>query len=259
MHAICRLGTLRKRCGTYLRAAPAVLLLVLSSCAIGPNYSPPEVPSSSAYKEAGDWVVAQPRDAAPKGKWWEAFNDPVLNSLMEEVNVSNQNLRAAEARYTQARAGVQAARAALFPTLGLNAAASRAHRVDLAQSYSVTLDARWEIDLWGRIRRLLEASRAGAEASAADLEGARLSLQAELATDYFQLRVTDVQHDLFDDTVKAFETSYNVTQNRYQAGVAGKADVVQAETQLKSTQAQAIDLRLTRAQLENAIAVLIGR
>jgi NodT family efflux transporter outer membrane factor (OMF) lipoprotein len=235
----------------------ALLVFLLAGCAIGPNYAKPEVVVPAEWKEAGDWVVATPSDALPKGKWWEAFNDPVLNELMEEVSVSNQNLKAAEARYRQARSAVQAARAALFPTLGGSAGATRSR--DPRQRYSVALDARWEIDLWGRIRRLVEAARAGEEASAADLEGAKLSLQAELATSYFQLRVADVTRELLEDSVKAFQVSYNVTQNRYRAGVDAKVDVVQAVTQLLSTQAQAIDIRITRAQLEHAIAVLIGR
>ena len=234
-----------------------VSLLFLSSCAIGPNYSKPEVRVPTQWKEAGDWVVAQPKDAAPKGKWWEAFDDPVLNALEERVEVSNQTLAAAEARYRQARTAVQSARSQLFPTLGGSAQATRARGT--GNRYTVALNANWEIDLWGRIRRLVEAARAGEAASAADLEGAKLSLQAELATDYFQLRVTDVTADLLDDTVKAFQASYNVTQNRYRAGVAAKVDVVQAESQLLSTQAQAIDLKSTRASLEHAIAILIGR
>jgi NodT family efflux transporter outer membrane factor (OMF) lipoprotein len=241
----------------HLRSSAFALLLILGGCAIGPNYSKPETVVPEQWKEAGDWVVATPADALPKGKWWEAFNDPVLNELMEEVSVSNQTLKAAEARYRQARAAVQSARAEFFPTLGAGANASRSRAS--GQRYTVSLDASWEIDLWGRIRRLVEAARAGEEASAADLEAAKLSLQADLATNYFQLRVVDVQRDLLDDTVKAFQASYDVTQNRYRAGVAGRVDVVQAESQLLSTQAQAIDLRSTRATLEHAIAVLIGR
>jgi NodT family efflux transporter outer membrane factor (OMF) lipoprotein len=211
----------------------------------------------SQYKEAGDWVVAQPKDVAPKGKWWEAFNDPVLNGLLPQVEVSNQNLHAAEARYRQARAAVASARSGLFPTLGGSADASRSR--GSGQRYQVAVDARWEIDVWGRIRRLIEAARAGEEASEADLAAARLSSQAELATNYFQLRVTDTQRDLFDDTVVAFQRSYDMTQNRYRAGVAARVDVVQAETQLLSARAQAIDLKATRAQLEHAIAILIGK
>ena len=244
---------------------PSAFLLCcsfLAGCAIGPNYEKPAVEAPAAFKEAsGEWVVAQPKDEVPKGKWWQVFNDPVLDELAEQVSVSNQTLRAAEARYTQSRAAVQSARAGLFPTLGASGGASRSRRGEggTSTNYDIGLDARWEIDLWGRVRRLVEASRAGEQASAADLEAIRLSLQSELAINYFQLRVTDVQRQLLEDTVKAFQTSLQVTQNRYKAGVAARVDVVQAETQLKSTEAQALDLRVTRAQLEHAIAVLIGK
>ena len=234
-----------------------LLPLVVAGCAIGPNYSKPDVETPAQYKEAGDWVVAQPKDAQPKGKWWAAFNDPVLDTLMSQVEVSNQSLKAAEARYREARAAVASARSGLFPTIGANASATRARGT--GQRYSISLDANWEIDVWGRIRRLIEAARAGEEASAADLEAAKLSLQAELATNYFQLRVTDALIDLMADTVTAFQRSYDMTQNRYRAGVAARVDVVQAETQLLSAQAQAIDLKSTRAQLEHAIAILTGR
>lgn len=238
-----------------------VLASLLTGCVMGPNYSRPEVETPPAYKEAGDWVLAKPADEAPKGKWWEVFNDAILNDLMEEISVSNQSLKAAEARYTASRASVAAARSGLFPTIGAGASAGRSGRGSGGgtDAYGVSLNASWEIDLWGRIRRLVEASRAGEEASAADLANVRLSLQAELATNYFQLRGTDVERELIEDTVKAFETSLKIAQNRYAAGVAGKVDVVQAESQVKSVQAQAIDLRVTRAQLEHAIATLVGR
>ena len=224
---------------------------------VGPNYSKPDAEVPAKFKEAGDWVPAQPKDTLPKGKWWEAFEDPVLNPLMEQVQVSNQELAAAEARYREARASVDAARSGLFPTLGASAGASRARNT--GDRYTVSLDARWELDLWGRIRRTIEAARAGEQASAADLENARLSLQAQLATAYFQLRVTDAAQSLLADTIKAFQRSLEVTQNRYRAGVAARVDVVQAETQVLGAQADAIDLRVTRAQLEHAIAVLTGR
>ena len=238
-----------------------VAVVFLSSCAVGPTYYKPEVEVPAAWKEAADWKIAQPKDAVPKGKWWEVFNDPGLDGLMEQVTVSNQELRAAEARYSRARAQVAVARAGLFPSLGADADASRARRgpAGAASSYSVSLDARWEIDLWGRIRRTIEAADASAGASSADLEAMRLLLHAELATNYFQLRVADVTRELLDDATKNFERSLQLTQNRYNAGVAAKADVVQAEAQLFSTQAQAIDIRATRATLEHAIAVLIGK
>jgi NodT family efflux transporter outer membrane factor (OMF) lipoprotein len=235
--------------------------LVVAGCAVGPSYERPQVETPPAYKEAGDWVIAQPADAVAKGKWWEVFDDPVLNGLVEQVSVSNQTLAAAEARFRQASATVKGARSGLFPTVGASAGASRGRRGEgsTTSSYDIGLDARWEIDLWGRVRRQVEASRAGEQASAADLENARLSLQAQLATAYFQLRVADATRELLEDSVKAFQTSFQIAQNRYAAGVAAKVDVVQAESQLKSVQAQAIDLRATRAQLEHAIAVLVGQ
>src|SRR5512140_1685445 len=182
--------------------------LLVASCAVGPNYHRPEVETPAAYKEAGDWVVAQPKDEAPKGRWWKAYADPVLDGLMEQVDVSNQTLAAAQARYVQARASTQAARASFFPSVGASADASRSRRGQSgsASSYSVSLDARWEADVWGRIRRQVEAARASEEASASDIEAARLSLQAELATDYFQLRVTDTLRELLEGSVKAFQT-----------------------------------------------------
>ena len=234
---------------------------LVAGCAVGPNYKKPDVETPQAYKELGDWVIAKPADTQPKGKWWEVFNDPVLNRLEEQVAVSNQTLAAAEARYRQSRAAVQQARSALFPTLGASANASRGNRGGggAANSYSIALDVQWEADLWGGIRRQVEAARATAEASQADLENARLSLQGQLATNYFLLRVADVQRDLLADTVKAFQVSLDIANNRYRAGVVGKVDVVTAESQLRSAQADAIDLQATRANLEHAVAALAGQ
>jgi len=231
---------------------------LVTGCAVGPNYSKPDTEIPAQFKEAGgDWVLAKPADAQPKGNWWELFQDPVLNALEGEVQVSNQDLRAAEARYREARAAVQAARSQFFPTVGGSASAARSRNTP--DRYQVSLDANWELDLWGRIRRLTESATTGEQASAADLENARLSLQAQLAATYFQLRVTDAAQSLLDDTITAFQRSYEVTQNRYKAGVAARVDVVQADTQLLGAQANAIDLRVSRAQLEHAIAVLTGK
>jgi NodT family efflux transporter outer membrane factor (OMF) lipoprotein len=228
---------------------------------VGPDYKKPDDAVPATYKEAGEWVVAKPSDAAPKGEWWRVFKDPVLDGLVEQVNVNNQSLRSAEASYNQARAAVTGARAGLFPSVDASAGANRGRTgtTPTRSTYTVGVSAQWEIDLWGRIRRNIEASVATEAASAADLANARLSLQAQLATNYFLLRVTDLQRELFDDTVKAFQKSYQITLNRYAAGVAGKVDVVQAETQLRSVEAQAYDLRILRATLEHAIAVLVGK
>ena len=252
------------------------LFLALAGCAVGPNYQRPEVPQAAKFKESGDWVLAQPADAMPKGRWWAAFNDPILDGLVEQANRGNFSLAAAEARYRQTYAAIAAARAQLFPTLGVNLGASRSGTgsgngiaVDSSGNavvgnntttrYNIALDAGWEPDLWGRVRRQVESARASAEASQADLEAARLSLDAQLATAYFQLRATDAGIVLLEDMIKAFDTNYQLTKNRYAAGVAGRVDVVQAESQLRSTQADALDLRATRAQLEHAIAVLAGK
>ena len=237
------------------------LSMLLAGCAVGPDYERPAVETPAAYKESKDWTLARPADARPKGPWWEVFGDPALSGLMQKVDVSNQALAAAEARYRQASAAVGAARAGLFPAIGADAGATRAGRGTSGggtTTYNASLDARWEIDLWGRVRRQLEATRAGEQASAADLENVRLSLQAQLATAYFSLRVADAGRELLEENIKAFETSYRIAQNRYNAGVAAKVDVVTAEAQLKSVQAQELDLRATRATLEHAIAVLVG-
>jgi len=241
--------------------AASCTVLALAGCAVGPNYERPPAETPPAYKESKDWVLARPADAQPKGNWWEVFGDPVLSGLMEQVQVSNQTLAAAEARYRQASATVGAARAGLFPTVGASAGATRAGRGEGsgATTYDASLAARWEVDLWGRVRRQVEAASAGEQASAADLENVRLSLQAQLATAYFALRVADAGRELLEQNIKAIETSFRIAQNRYVAGVVAKVDVVTAEAQLKSVQAQELDLRATRAQLEHAVAVLVGK
>jgi NodT family efflux transporter outer membrane factor (OMF) lipoprotein len=217
------------------------------------------------------WKVAQPRDHLIRGAWWEIYNDPQLNALEAQVNISNQNVAAAEAQFRQARSAVQAARAGYFPQVTAGVSLTRAQRSSTAvignpatsgttlSDYLLPVDFSWELDLWGRIRRTVEASQANAQASAADLEGVRLSTQAELAQDYFQLHVLDGQKQLLDGTVIAFQKSLELTKNRYAAGVASKGDVLLAETQLKTTQAEEIDVGVQRAQLEHAIASLIGK
>jgi NodT family efflux transporter outer membrane factor (OMF) lipoprotein len=248
----------------------------LFGCSVGPNYVRPPVETPSAYKEAQGWKQAEPRDERPRGNWWEAFNDPQLNTLVTQVAITNQTIKAAEARVREARALTQAARAAFFPIVTANASATRSGSRGgtsvggsvgstggasggVRNSYNVSLDVNWEIDLWGRVRRTVEASEATGEASAADLESAKLSAQALLAEDYFLLRVQDAQIRLLTDTVDAYQRSLQLTRNQYAVGVAARADVAQAETQLKSTQAQAIDAGIQRAQLEHAIAVLLGK
>jgi NodT family efflux transporter outer membrane factor (OMF) lipoprotein len=243
--------------------------LLLAACAVGPDYKRPDAPTSAEFKEATDaWKQAQPRDEIARGTWWEIFGDPLLNELVAKVEVSNQSLAASEAQFRQAQAAIDAARAPFFPTLDGNASITKsrsptgviggttAGRILTQRNVGVT--ANWELDLWGRIRRGIESAEASAGASAGDLASARLSLQAQLATNYFALRLLDVQKKLLDDTVDAFRKSLELTNNRYNVGVAAKADVVQADAQLKAALVQGVDLGVQRAQLEHAIAVLTG-
>jgi NodT family efflux transporter outer membrane factor (OMF) lipoprotein len=242
----------------------------MGGCEVGPRYARPSVPTPPAYKELpADWTTAQPSDAISRGKWWEIFQDAKLNELEEQINVSNQNLKAAEAQYIQARALVRQNRADYFPTITVGLAATRDHQSQnrplFSQATSTYADvvlpvsASYEADVWGRVRRTVEASRAEAQASAADLEGVRLSLHAELATDYFQLCELDAEEQLLSSTVKAYEQALDLTQNRFKGGVASDVDVAQAQTQLETTRAQAIDIDVQRAQFEHAIAVLMGQ
>lgn len=245
------------------------IMLVLCSCAVGPDYVRPTVETPAAFKEF--WKTAQPKDDVIRGKWWEIFGDKELNALEEQLNSSNQNIKAVEAQFRQARALADAARSAFFPTISANLSESRNSNGNIARkasgintsginnNYSASLDASWELDVWGRIRRSVESNEAAVQASAADLESARLIAQAELAADYFQLRLSDAQKRLFDDTVKNYERSLTLTKNQYAVGVAARSDVVQAETQLQSAKAQAIDINIQRAQFEHAIAILVGK
>ena len=238
---------------------------------VGPKYIRPSAPTTPAFKEADGWKVAQPSDQLPRGRWWEIYGDPDLNGLQEELAPANQNLRIAEARLREARAAVRFNRAALFPTisagLGLSSVRESANQPFLPGGRSgsssgdllASIDLSYEIDLWGRVRRTVAAARREAEATAADLETASLSLHAELAFDYFALRAADAQKQLLDETVKAFEAALRLTTNRYEGGAAPRSDVAQAQTQLDTTRAQATDVTVQRAQLEHAIAILLGR
>ena len=258
------------------------VLALLSGCAVGPDYVRPEAEVPASYKEIEGWRVAQPKDHLIRGPWWEIFEDPQLNTLQEQVNISNQSIAVAEAQLRQARALVRIAQAGYFPTVTIGASYTRSFNSSSAagstrgststlsssgaggssgavSDYVLLGAVSWEPDLWGRIRRTVESSRANAQASAADLEATRLLVQAELAQNYFQLRTLDAQKQLLDTTVIAFQKSLELTKNRYARGVASRADVLQAETQLKTTQAQAIDIGVLRAQLEHAIALLVGK
>lgn len=253
-----------------------VLVFGLGACASGPDYVRPAITPPAAYKENAGWKQADPRDAEIRGRWWEVFGDAVLNELAEQVNVSNLTLAQAEARYRQAVALADVARAGYFPTIGASASAQRSRASSANTSntntaanvgntrsantnYSLGLNASWEPDLWGRVRRSVESGQANLQASAADLEAARLLSHAQLAQTYFQLRILDAQRRLLDDTIAGYRKSFQLTQNQYDAGVVAKSDIIQATTQLKSTEAQALDVGVQRAQLEHAVAVLVGR
>lgn len=263
-------NTVSQRARISVALVAAVLLTIMSACSVGPNYVRPDMTAPGGYKEMDGWKVARPQDNTLRGPWWEMFNDPELNALEAQVDISNQNIALAEAAFRRARALVQEARAQYFPTITIGFGATSGTRSTTigtgsdakrttTTTFSLPVDVSWEIDLWGRVRRLVESERAGAQASAADLENARLSARTELAQDYFQLRALDAQKRLLDETVADYQKSLEVTQNRYQAGVVSRSDVLQAETLLKSTQAQAIDVGVQRAQLEHAIALLVGK
>jgi NodT family efflux transporter outer membrane factor (OMF) lipoprotein len=245
-------------------------LLVLWGCAVGPRYSKPTTPAAPSYQEVPpDWKTAQPNDQIARGKWWEIFQDAQLNALEEQINVSNQNLKAAQAQFEQARALVRFNRAAYYPTIigGLSAARTHASSNRPTGKLSPTnttdlvipVDVSYEPDVFGRVRRTVEEARSNAQASAADLETVNLSLHAELALDYFQMHTLDAEEQLLNSTVTAFEKALDLTQNRYRGGVASAVDVAQAQTQLDNTRAQAIDVQIQRAQNEHAIAVLTGQ
>jgi NodT family efflux transporter outer membrane factor (OMF) lipoprotein len=238
----------------------AIALLAIAGCTVGPDYVRPTAEAPAAYKEMPPAKPAAPADASSRGPWWEVYGDSKLGELEDGVAAANQNLRVAEANYRQAQAAVQAARAGLYPTIGASVNANRLRQGGTTQTlYTLGLPVDWEVDLWGKIRRSVEASEESAQASAADLEASRLSLQAQLAQSYFALRIADRQKKLLDETVAAYQRSLDLTQNRYSAGVVARADVVQAETQLLGAQAQAIEIGVARAQLEHAIAILVGK
>ncbi|WP_443192056.1 efflux transporter outer membrane subunit [Pseudomonas indica] len=265
-------------CRQLAQAGGAVLFAVLlAGCTLGPDYQRPELTVPAQYRETEGWKPAKPADAVERGAWWSLYGDAELDALVQRLNLNNQNVASAEAQYRQAHALVRSARAGFFPTLSGNAGVTRSGRGGgdssvttangqtfstssggVSKNYDASLGVSWELDLWGKLRRNLEANRASAAASEADLAAMRLSMQSELVQNYLQLRVLDEQKRLLDATVTAYERSLRLTENQYRAGIVPKSDVTQAQTQLKSTQAEAIDLEWQRAQLEHALAVLIG-
>lgn len=251
----------------------ASLTLMLSSCTVGPKYVAPTAPVPPAYKEVGaanlegDWKPAQPNDAASRGKWWERLNDPQLNALEDKLNISNQNIAAAAAGVLEARATIRAARAQYFPTVTVNPGITNA-RLSTAFGQSVginyttfaaPLEASWEPDLWGRIRNTVKSNTFAAQVSAADLENIRLSAQADLASDYYELRAQDALKQLLDSTASTYREQLELAQDLLATGLGDDEAVAQAESQLKATQAQDTNLGVLRAQYEHAIALLSGQ
>ncbi|HEX4044418.1 MAG TPA: efflux transporter outer membrane subunit [Gammaproteobacteria bacterium] len=272
------------------------ITLLLSACMVGPDYRRPTAVVPTQYKEAKgkktivsantarykDWKIAEPRDDAPRGEWWKIFNDPILNQLEEQLMLANQTIINADANYRQARALVDEARAGFFPIVTGSVTVTRQRRGQgstefvsaggssssgtavtgggsrLSTTNTLFLEASWEPDIWGSVRRAVEASQAGAEANAALLGATQLSAQATLAQTYFELRGIDADQKLLNDTVTSYKKALKLTQHQYAAGVASRADVVQAQSQLEAAQAQAINNGIARAQYEHAIAVLVG-
>ncbi|WP_145005324.1 efflux transporter outer membrane subunit [Pseudomonas oryzihabitans] len=252
------------------RTLPCLLLLaLLAGCTVGPDYQRPSAPLSTQFKEAAGWKAASPRDDQAKGAWWQGYADPQLTTLLDQVAVSNQNVAQYQALYRQARALVRESRAETLPSATLEAKTTRSENAsgtsDSSSSASVrnaeslTLGLSWDLDLWGKLRRTLEEDRASAQASAAELANATLSAQAELAQDYFQLRILDRRLALYDQTLADYRRYLAVIQNKYDEQLASRADLAQARTQLESADASRLDLTTQRAQLEHAIALLLGK
>ncbi|GGK34127.1 efflux transporter outer membrane subunit [Pseudomonas koreensis] len=250
----------------------SLCVAMLSACAVGPDYQRPQTAEIAQYKEAKGWRQANPSDSLARGAWWELYGDQQLNALVEKLNSANQTVAQSEAQYRQAQALVRSARGAFYPSVDLSVGKTRSSQgtgssssslsssaSGIRDTYNAQLGVSWEADIWGKLRRSLQANEASAQASFADLAAMRLSQQSELVQNYLQLRVIDQQKRLLESTVAAYEKSLQMTQNQYRAGISGRDAVAQAQTQLKSTQGDLVDLIWQRAQFENAIAVLTGQ
>jgi NodT family efflux transporter outer membrane factor (OMF) lipoprotein len=250
---------------------PAIAALQLSGCEVGPNYHTPPVQPPPAYKELDNWKTAQPNDQNLGGMWWTVFKDPLLDSLELQVNVSNQNLKAAEAQYRQSRAVLRYSRADYYPTVtaGLSPARTRvsSRRPPVSSIFDgityddfiLPFDVSYQADVWGRVRRTVESNRELAQASAADLATVNLSMHADLALEYFQARSLDAEEQLLTSTVKQYEEALQFTQNQFRGGIASEVEVEQAMTQLRAVQATAVDVGVLRAQYEHAVAIILGK
>ncbi len=250
--------------GPVARVSASIAVLILAGgCAVGPNYHRPSATVPVNYKEYAGWKRAVPNDTINRGAWWSIYRDPILDRLENEVVVSNQTLKQNEAAYEEARAEVHEQQSSFFPSLAVAPEVQRQKSAGVTgspiTSYSVGGTATWEPDIWGKVRRNVESSVSNAQATAAQLAAVKLSLQAQLATDYFQLRFADSLKNLLDDTVKSFQHSLDITKNQYAAGTAARSDVINAEAQLLTAQAAAVNVGVQRAQSEHAIALLVGR
>jgi NodT family efflux transporter outer membrane factor (OMF) lipoprotein len=255
----------------WLGALLVLAVLQFSGCAVGPKYHTPTVQAPPAYKEVGDWKPAQPNDQNLGGEWWKVFQDPQLDALELQVNVSNQNLKAAEAQFRQARATLRYYRADYYPTVTAGLSATRTHNSAnrppqnsifngvTFNDFVLPFDVSYQADVWGRIRKNVESYREQAQASAADLATVNLSMHADLAVDYFQARSLDAEEQLLNTTVKQYEQALELTESRFQGGIASEVEVEQAKTILQTTRAATIDVGVLRAQYEHAVAILIGK
>ncbi|MGA7462857.1 MAG: efflux transporter outer membrane subunit [Candidatus Korobacteraceae bacterium] len=244
-------------------------IVELTGCAVGPKYQQPTVPTPPAYKEIGDWKTAQPSDQNLGGNWWEIFNDPQLNSLEAEINVTNQNLKVAVAQYQEARAALRYARADYYPTITASPSATRQEysantpttllKGVTFNDFTVPVNLSYQTNAWGRVSKNVESYREQAQASAADLAVVNLTMHADFAVDYFAVRTLDAEEKLLRDTVKQYEQALQLNEDRYEGGLASEVDVEQAETILETTRAQLVDVGVARAQYEHAAAVLVGK
>lgn len=249
------------------KLTPVFLALLLSGCAVGPDYTRPTASVPVQYKEAKGWRQAQPQDEQDKGEWWAVYHDETLSTLLRQVAISNQNVAQYEAQYRQAKALVGESRSDLFPSASYSGSSTRSGSAastttgqrTTSNSHSLEASASWELDLWGKLRRTLEENKASAQASAAELANITLSAQSELAQDYFQLRIMDQQIALYQQSIDAYQRYLNIINNKYQVGSESRGTLAQAQAQLESARASALDLSWQRAQTEHAIAMLVGK
>lgn len=245
-----------------LKLSSLMLALVcsVSGCSVGPDYHRPQVSVPTQFKQAKGWTQATPKDDLSKGEWWTIYHDATLDQLLRQVSISNQNVAQYAAQYRQAQALAAQSRANLFPSVTGSAGTTRqGTQSSTATTNTASASASWELDVWGKLRRTLEENKASAQASAAELANITLSAQSELAQDYFQIRVMDQQIALYRQSVQEYQRYLNIIQNKYTAGSESRGTLAQAQTQLESARASMLDVQWQRAQLEHAIAVLIGK